>query len=601
MLDTRKNKNFLKTKKAISTSIEEDWALAYEIFPDLRKIYLRIEKISAVEAENFRQSLIASKEWSTRFSEAKTLELKIIHAACGENIQIKNYLISLLDNENWEATKYFLKLVNFTGENIELNILRSLVIKKHPVLHSKKSGLTEHSDQLTKFINDIKHYSNNQKKYSGFEKLKGSTFGKFYIDKIKPNPIGRLIAIELWKKYYPTYIKITTNKIFKNHSVPWLNLIKLETYAEHKNITKNIISAPKLVITPPPKVNPPRDQKDLISPHDNYLYPQIYFLKLKNITATGGSNLLISDNFIIHHDLYRFTHDYTSEELHGRLQLSKNKLKAKFLEKDTNPINIERGAFFVDACATNYAHWLTEVLPRISLFCNNKDYEDIPLIINDNLHKNILESLFLAVGKLREIVTVPLGRDIFVNEFYAMSVAGYVPFERRNKLLTNHSHGLFSPDGINSFKEKIIEKLKNNLTIESPEKIYIKRNSHARNLTNSDEIENLLISNGFSIVEPEKLNFAEQVNVFRNARIIFSASGAALANIIFCKNNIDIFIFLSKNPDTSYWYWQNIACSTGNKINYILGESSLNNQTSIHADFSISTGEIQHILSAYEQ
>ncbi len=87
------------------------------------------------------------------------------------------------------------------------------------------------------------------------------------------------------------------------------------------------------------------------------------------------------------------------------------------------------------------------------MFCMDKRFEGVPVIVNDGLHQNIMESLLLVTGVDREIITLPIGRALVVDKLYLTSVAGYVPFERRKNKLTNHSHGMFSPRAFETLRK----------------------------------------------------------------------------------------------------------------------------------------------------
>jgi len=159
-----------------------------------------------------------------------------------------------------------------------------------------------------------------------------------------------------------------------------------------------------------------------------------------------------------------------------------------------------------------------------------------------------------------------------------------VPFERRNNKLPGHSHGVFSPHAFKLIRKQVTSKVENSPEKAWPEKIYIRRNSGARIVTNAAELEEFLVAQNYVIIEPEKLTFLQQARLFGHAKIVVGSSGAALANILFSPSDARIFILIGKYPETSYWYWQNIACASGKKISYILGETAGNG---IHADFTI--------------
>lgn len=65
---------------------------------------------------------------------------------------------------------------------------------------------------------------------------------------------------------------------------------------------------------------------------------------------------------------------------------------------DRKPEHISSAASFIDSCADNYAHRLTEVLPRIAAFCSSDKYRDVPLLVDAGLHENIITSLKIVAG-----------------------------------------------------------------------------------------------------------------------------------------------------------------------------------------------------------
>jgi capsular polysaccharide biosynthesis protein len=272
----------------------------------------------------------------------------------------------------------------------------------------------------------------------------------------------------------------------------------------------------------------------------------------------------------------------------------------RLLCNDIEPERVPVAAVFVDACAQNYAHWLTEVMPRIAAFCAEDQFKSVPIVIHDGLHQNILESLFLITGPEREIIALPIGRAIEVDSLYLTSVAGYVPFERRNGKLSGHSHGLFNPFALDLIRNRVFE-FTDTLSVKDwPEKIYLRRNSGTRKITNSTALEELLIDHGYVIVEPEKLSFLEQVQLFRNTKKIVSPTGAALSNAIFCLPGVHIGVLMAKHESMIYRYWENMLSPLGVVVSYILGDIIDNRANGFHADFDIEIKTFMSYLSHSE-
>ena len=413
------------------------------------------------------------------------------------------------------------------------------------------------------------------------QRVKNGFLGKLYSATIKKNNYTRNLSIFLWKTFYPQVLRLRHFFLAKTKKeLTCLTALDASIAQEIK-----LIPVSHSVCTPLPVVYRAVLQSLIVSPHEQYIFPAIALYEIKTGQVTGGTHIIIKDNWAIAHNLLDFSKDYTSEELHGRLYIDPRKKRAVFTNSDENAVQIECAATFIDSCAANYAHWMTEVLPKINLFCAQEAYQSVPIIVNSNLHPNIMSSLSAIVDKDREIILLPVGRSLTVKKLYTLSSVGYVPFDHRKRNVPLSSHGLFSPDAFQLLRAKIHALLLNQQNIIA-EKIYIRRNATIRNVLNTNEVESFFISKGFRILEPEKLSFIEQVSIFSRAKVIVGATGAAFANLIFCQKNTRIVIFLPEIAETSFYYWQNMACVTGNCVEYVLGKVD-DKSSGIHSNYYI--------------
>ena len=77
-----------------------------------------------------------------------------------------------------------------------------------------------------------------------------------------------------------------------------------------------------------------------------------------------------------------------------------------------------------------------------------------------------------------------------------------------------------------------------NLASRVSDKIYLRRNSQSRIIEGSDDLESLMVKNGFDIISPERITIEEQIDIFRTAKIIVSVGGSVWANLIFANPNL---------------------------------------------------------------
>lgn len=445
------------------------------------------------------------------------------------------------------------------------------------------------------------------------KQLRDSSLGRIYLRVGKRYRVVRLCVVWGWRKGFPVYARYChARALWKQFEfrrptydrwrlpidvfVAWrkqrLRLVTLDSASKHSSRGLRCLAEPETVVTPAPVVFPSEDAELLTSPHQHLAFPRIFLAHIEDATVTGGSNLVKSGDRVICHGLYDWRKDFTSEELHGRTIVYPRSRRIRWLVNDAAPEAMEQAASFVDALAPNYAHWVTEILPRLNLFCEMEEFAEVPLVINDGLHANIMESISAVTGGARSMVAVPLGRSVHVQRLLSVSPTGYVPFEPRRGRPGSGSHGLFSPHALKRMRDRMISMFSPDVCGEGREMIYLRRNSGVRRVLNDAQIESLLVEKGFRVVEPEKLTFAEQVKVFSSARVVVGGTGAALANIVFCRPGARIVIFLPRFEGTAFWYWQNIACAGGNLVSYVFGRAEGEQSAGVHSSYEVDPSNV---------
>jgi capsular polysaccharide biosynthesis protein len=428
--------------------------------------------------------------------------------------------------------------------------------------------------------------------------LRRAWIGRIYTGFLKQFSITRKMFQWIWRSGVPiqVYYLALRYLALRYLALRWRCFVGYSDFTKKSAAQTYKLADSCIVEAPAPRVFPPDDQAYIVYPHDSYVFPEVSVSIVHQAMVHGGTNLILEENEVICHDLYDFKRDYTSEELHGRALIDPKGKRIKWLLHDKAPESIPSAASFVDACAPNYAHWMTEVLPRICLFCANKRFRNVPIIVNDGMHQNIMESLLMTAGQDREIIALPVGRALLVDRLYLTSPTGYVPFERRTNRLRGHSHGVFSRNAFETLRLRLNAATKNIPARDWPEKIYLRRNSKTRVIANAEDVEQMVITHGYTVVDPETLSFAQQVRLFMKAKAVVASSGAALANILFCPPDTRIYILIAKFPGTSYGYWQNMACASGKTVNYILGNIVKGQTRGIHADFRIDMDSLSMAL-----
>jgi len=311
--------------------------------------------------------------------------------------------------------------------------------------------------------------------------------------------------------------------------------------------------------------------------------------------------MIQSDRSLFCHDLYDFKNDYTSEEMHGRLSFKKKFQKARFRNSFASKISrLEWAGVFTDSLSVNYAHWLTEILPRISLFSGVSKYNLAPIVVDEKLHKNILESLFLVAGEHRQYVFLGRGRSIEVENALVVSPVSYTPFGARG-LNTKNPYILNSAVFCSKSITLCADKVKTKITLDHssrkyPKKIYLKRSFQKRGLINNLEVEKELTSRGYVAIEPELLSFSEQVAFFSSVTHCIGPTGAGMTNGIFCNPGTKIGIIFNMSKGAAYSYWTNMLTPMGIKLYYAASPSA----GWLHADYEVPIQSVRQLITEME-
>ncbi len=360
------------------------------------------------------------------------------------------------------------------------------------------------------------------------------------------------------------------------------HLIALKDFVKNKAIKKTELVKASTVKTIAPHFISSEKMASKKSDYPSERFPEIYVATIAGATVIGGSNLSIVNNEIISHDLLTISTDLTPEERHFKINSNGNVFRLTYKIMTEKYSKLSEAASFVDALSHNYAHWMTEVLPRIVSFCSNSQYRNVPIIVDDKLHKNIMATLEKVVGQ-RKVYFLPMNHTVKINMLYTTSVSGYISYEQRYKYIQASSEGKFNANAMR-LVVSLLKPLNNKKR--TPQRIYLRRFSGYRNLTNQNEIEALLTRHRFTIVDPAKLSFLEQVNYFSKAKVIIGPTGAAFANLIFCNKKVNLAILVNNDKNMIYKYWVNLTSIMGIQVNYITGKSK-QFFGGIHRDFSV--------------
>lgn len=325
-------------------------------------------------------------------------------------------------------------------------------------------------------------------------------------------------------------------------------------------------------------------------------FPPVVVHQLPSAVVAGLTNLVWLQQTVLQHDKADYGRDYTSEELHGRLHIDPSRRTVRWLSELEPTYHVAHGVAFTDAVSANYAHWLTEVLPRLHAYAVTRPDSYATALLDAGLHSNLKASIDLVLPVSMPRLELAPSERVGVGRLELVSVAGYIPFDRRIRGGSGHSHGTFSAAALTSMRDHLVRSV-GDPERSWPRRVMLRRSSAARSMVNEQEIEEALLAHGFVAIYPERLTFAQQVQLFRGAEMVVGATGAAMANSIFCQPDARIVICASAHPTHGYNYWQAMVGAVGNRVHYVLGSIKGSSAPGVHSDFSV---ELPYLFEALE-
>jgi hypothetical protein len=234
----------------------------------------------------------------------------------------------------------------------------------------------------------------------------------------------------------------------------------------------------------------------------------------------------------------------------------------------------------------NYGHWLVDDLPRAKAWLDLRDKMDvIPIILmpshGDKMNDIRFQSLKELIDPNIEVEFIDPDKTIKISDIY---FATPVSFHPRIK----------NPAAINFVRDQASYYVRKGYR-EPGRKLFVaRRPPNSRSITNFDEVWAFLSARGFEMVEPENLNFVDQVTLFQNAKIVVGQMGAAMTSTMFCQPATPL-IYLAPIGWAEPFYLD-LAAVGGQHYNILAGPAA-NDGPAHMSDFSVPLGPLYHRMT----
>lgn len=295
-----------------------------------------------------------------------------------------------------------------------------------------------------------------------------------------------------------------------------------------------------------------------------YQDKEILFFKNVHFFANNGYVVIDKNKLVVETGLFN-----TMLYRHNQGKINLKSLKELKLTNACSLADHPYGVFY---------HLIIDTLPRI-YGISYIPVKEVHVVIPDNvpLHfKKLIESILPSN-------CIPIWVNTLENVLVTVDNYYHLPH------YTENAKGYLPPAVLNQYKKTIFNTLnisekstKNNL-------IYISRaKAPKRKFKNESKILDYLIPRGFKCVFLEDLSFTEQIELFRDAKVIIGIHGAGFANLIWSERATVLEIFPSTNQNA--WQFETLALAVNANYNKIILEHS-----NLNTEFEVSDKLITQI------
>lgn len=223
--------------------------------------------------------------------------------------------------------------------------------------------------------------------------------------------------------------------------------------------------------------------------------------------------------------------------------------------------------------ASNWYHWLIEVLPTVMLAQNlSAKYDDYPLLVPEEIlaGPTFRETLDLYVGN-RRIIPLEKNKQYRISKLIFVPPAVFGPLNMRKwqwPTPSDYSHNI---GVMKQFRTNTLQRLGIEYDSNGAKHIFMARPSGARGY-NQDDIIKVALDRGFQIVRPEEFSFRQQVQMIHNADCVVGPTGAACANTLFMRPGTKSLVWALKEYEGACFF-SNLAHVAGSQMTYCFVEA----------------------------
>jgi hypothetical protein len=253
---------------------------------------------------------------------------------------------------------------------------------------------------------------------------------------------------------------------------------------------------------------------------------------------------------------------------------------------------IESGVFLAGNGASNYYHWVVELLSKLEFL----EEDDRPLLVSDFVSRipTFQEALTLAAGP-RKILFLNHDATYRVSHLVHVSSPSICPFNLRSGEEFEIRDFLLRPSSIAFLRRRLLEP---SAQQGSPtrRRLFFARKPLRRDY-NQDEIFAIFERRGFEKVYMEDLSLREQINAVNSAEMLAGPTGAAWTNLLFVGRGARCLCWMAEEQ-RGFAAYSNLAHAVGAELRYVTYPTGIKESRRLYlTDYWLDPAEVERELS----
>lgn len=348
------------------------------------------------------------------------------------------------------------------------------------------------------------------------------------------------------------------------------------------------------------------------STKSQYISQELSVKGIKDAVLLSRSDLVFKGGEAIFPDGYDYREHLCTVEQFG---IGKIDSTGKTISIAVVPrLSIEKGISLLGDGAGNYAHYLTEIVPKLIAVNSINEFKDYPFVADGWVGEKLLEVLAFFNDSVRQVILLDNWQNLAVRDLLYVTSPTCSPQDFKNNFFGEGLKSKKISDGY-KFSSSALALVRNyaldrcatlGLKPEKFKKIYIKRRPifregvqyNQRHIVNDREISEVLSRAGFEIVDVTTIPFEKQVMLFADVDVVVAPLGAALANLIFSRNRVKVIGLSAYYEGADYSYFSKMMAALGHSLSYVVGpQIDSYEKHPMHKKYSINIGALMLALS----